>query len=54
MDPKEKYKTGYSCKECGKPVLIEKSGAIHRICEHKTTVILDLEVVVYGESYFST
>lgn len=50
---KEKTKTPYSCKECGMPAIVEKNGTIHRTCEHKTTVVLDLEVVVYGESQFS-
>jgi hypothetical protein len=41
---------GYICKECGADATVDENGVIIRTCEHNTTVILNLEVVVTGES----
>jgi DNA-directed RNA polymerase subunit RPC12/RpoP len=42
----------YKCAECESEVTI-KDGEPVRTCEHAdTTIILDMEVVVYGESSF--
>lgn len=40
----------YTCKQCGAEATVDKDGTIHRTCEHNTTIILSLEVVVTGES----
>jgi hypothetical protein len=37
--------TGYYCKECGAPAVIE-DGKIVRSCEHTGTVIADCQAVV--------
>jgi len=42
--------SGYSCKECGSPASIEKTGLI-RTCEHTGTVIATMSATVYGEGH---
>jgi hypothetical protein len=40
----------YICKECGAEATVGDDGKIVRTCEHNTTIILELNVVVTGES----
>ena len=40
----------YICKECGAEATVDEKGKITRTCEHNTTIILELNVVVTGES----
>ena len=40
----------YICKECGASATVDKDGKIVRTCEHTGTILLDLHVVVTGES----
>lgn len=39
---------GYTCKECGKPVIVKSDGSIERTCEHKGTVIAGMTAVAKG------
>jgi hypothetical protein len=38
----------YLCKECGAPATVQDF-TIHRTCDHKGTVLLDMSVTCYGE-----
>ena len=49
MENKEKY----VCKECGKEAFIIDEKII-RSCDHKTTIILQINVVVTGDGCCST
>ena len=40
----------YICKECGLEVTIDSEGNVIRNCDHTGTIILELNVEVFGES----
>lgn len=40
----------YICKQCGAEATVNNDGTIIRTCEHNSTIVLEMEVVVTGES----
>lgn len=43
----------YVCKECGAEATVKENGEIIRTCDHVTTIVLELMIVVTGESILS-